>query len=61
MTETRNTILTIDISDNKLICFEDETMMLWTGVEMQRSMYDKILRDIKERIKFLTPKGGNEE
>lgn len=61
MTETRNTILTIDISDNKLICFEDETMMLWTGVEMQRSMYDKILMDIKERIKFLTPKGGNEE
>lgn len=61
MTETRNTILTIDISDNKLICFEDETMILWTGVEIQKSMYDKILRDIKERINFLTPKGGNEE
>lgn len=61
MTKTNNAILTIDIHENKLIIVEDEIMELWTGVEIQKSMYDKILQDIKERIEFLTPKGGNNE
>lgn len=61
MTKTNNAILTIDIHENKLIIVEDEIMELWTGVEIQRSKYEKVLNDIKDRINFLTPKGGNNE
>lgn len=62
MTETRNaTMLTIDISDSKLVISEEEIIELWTGIQMTKSMYDKILIDIRNRIDFMTPKGGNEE
>ena len=61
MTETRNTVLTIDISDSKLVISEDEVIELWTGIQMTKMMYDKILSDIRNRIDFMTPKGGSDE
>lgn len=61
MTETRNTVLTIDISDSKLVISEEEIIELWTDVKITKSMYNKILEDIKDRIEFMTPKGGNDE
>lgn len=61
MTETRNAVLTIDISDSKLIISEDEIIELWTGIQMTKSMYDKVLNDIRNRIDFMTPKGGSDE
>ena len=61
MTETRNTVLTIDISDSKLMISEEEIIELWMGIQMTKTMYDKILKDIRNRIEFMTPKGGNNE
>lgn len=62
MTNTRNTtILTIDISNSKLIISEEEIIKLWTGIEMTKTMYNKILADIRKRIEFMTPKGGSDE
>ena len=62
MTNTRNTtILTIDISDSKLVISEEEILELWTGIQMTKTMYDKTISDIKDRIEFMTPKGDNNE
>ena len=61
MTETRNTVLTIDISDSKLIISEEEIIELWTGIQMTKKMYNKVLADIRNRIDFMTPKGGSDE
>ena len=62
MTETRNaTILTIDISDSKLVISEEEIIELWTGIQMTKKMYNKVLADIKKRIEFMTPKGDSDE
>lgn len=61
MTETRNTVLTIDISDSKLVISEDEVIELWTGIQMTKKMYNKVLADIRNRIDFMTPKGGSDE
>lgn len=60
MTNTRNTMLIIDISDEKLVILEDEVIELWTGIQMTKTMYDKILRDIRNRIDFMTPRGNEE-
>lgn len=60
MTNTRNTVLTIDISDSKLVISEEEIIELWTDVKMTKSMYDKILADIRDRIDFMTPRGNEE-
>ena len=61
MTETRNTVLTIDVSDSKLVISEEEIIELWTGIQMTKKMYNKVLADIRNRINFMTPKGGNDE
>ena len=62
MTNTRNTtILAIDISDSKLVISEEEIIELWTGIQMTKTMYDKIISDIRNRIEFMTPKGGSDE
>ena len=62
MTETRNTtILTINISNSKLVISEEEIIELWTGIQMTKTMHDKILSDIRNRINFMTPKGGSDE
>jgi hypothetical protein len=54
-------MLTIDISDSKLVILEEEIIELWTGIEMTKTMYDKILSNIRNRIDFMTPKGGSDE
>ena len=61
MTETRNTVLTIDISDSKLVISEEEIIELWTGIKMTKKMYNKVLADIRKRIEFMTPKGDSDE
>ena len=61
MTETRNTVLTIDVSDSKLVISEEEIIELWTGIQMTKKMYNKVLADIRNRINFMTPKGGSDE
>lgn len=62
MTETRNaTMLTIDISNSKLVISEEEIIELWMGIQMTKTMYNKILEDIRNRIDFMTPKGGSDE
>ena len=62
MTETRNTtILTINISNSKLVISEEEIIELWTGIQMTKKMYNKVLADIRNRINFMTPKGGSDE
>lgn len=61
MTETRNAVLTIDISDSRLVISEEEIITLWTGIQMTKTMYEKVLNDIRNRIDFMTPKGGSDE
>lgn len=61
MTETRNTVLTIDISEDGLVISEEEIIELWTGIQMTKKMYNKVLADIRNRIDFMTPKGGSDE
>lgn len=53
--------MTIDISNSKLVISEEEIIELWTGIEMTKTMYNKILADIRKRIEFMTPKGGSNE